>query len=256
MMKVVATGEEQKNSIKMLYDRQKLQGGSLIKVPPDTSEMGAREINEWMTRWLRTEQKIASTPDPSHGSDRHERQDRRNPPQRWHREVGVEESEYESDAEIHQVGKGGRRPPTPPKASGVKETKAEAEAPKESPPSAGSGPSACATCGHSASEAPSGKGDGVHSWPPQSWGGRGYGPSGKGTWNGSWSSGKGTSQWVSPEASKGELSSKGKGKGDSKGKGKGEKGDGKGGSKGDGKGKGKNGGRGKGIGAVEAWEEE
>ena len=50
--KVTPASEEHRNQIKMMYDRQKLQGGQVIKVSPDSAELTAHEINEFMTRWL------------------------------------------------------------------------------------------------------------------------------------------------------------------------------------------------------------
>jgi hypothetical protein len=250
-VKITPQDDEHRGSIKMVYDRQKLQGGNVVKVSPDTSEMGAREINELMIRWLRMDQRIASAP------GREPVYDRRHQP-RWTREIDADSDDSTEGDRVQQVGKGGKRPdkrpPTPPKQPEKKEEKKETSRPstpipQPRPESGATEP--CSNCGHSPSADGKGKGGGDQipnpnppAWQPStSWAGRGS----SGSWNNDWRpSGKGSQQWQQPQQPKGE---KGKGKGDQKGKGGGDQG------KGGEKGKGKNGGRGKGIGAVTAWEE-
>lgn len=86
-LKVTPQDDEHRSAIKMLYDRQKLQGDSLVKVSPDTSELGARDINELMIRWLRMEQRISNAP------ERDTSQHDRRPHPRWTREVDVDSDE-------------------------------------------------------------------------------------------------------------------------------------------------------------------
>ena len=276
-IKVTPQGDEHRNTIKMLYDRNRLQGGQVVKVSPDTSELRAKEINELMIRWLRMEQRIASAPDRE--TSAYERQDRR-PQPRWHREVDLE-SEGSIEEEVRHVGKGGKRsdkrPLTPPKPTQASDQQQPAPPPKQEPKAEGA--PACSSCGHTqtptqqpygtcAQPSPKGMTSTLQqpylTYPPPN--PQGMQPSGMQTqqqpwqqgksWTpfqpnmaGAWNSGKGVKPW-NPSESKGK-SGDGKGKGDGKGEGKG-----KGKGKGDGKGKGgKNGGRGRSIGAVEAWQE-
>jgi hypothetical protein len=110
-VKVNPVSEEHRNQIKMLYDRQRLQGGQVIKVSPDTSELGAKEINDLMIRWLRMEQRIGGT------TEREPSQPRQKQRPRWHRDIEVDSDGLPEDTEVSHVGKGKdkKRPPTPPK---------------------------------------------------------------------------------------------------------------------------------------------
>ena len=101
-IKVTPRDEDHRGTIKMVYDRQKLQGGNIIKVSPDTSELGAKEINDLMIRWLRMEQRISNAP------ERDQIQyDRRQP--RWQREVDMDSEESVECDRVNQVGKGSKR---------------------------------------------------------------------------------------------------------------------------------------------------
>ena len=198
-MKVVPISDEHRAAIKMAYDRQRLAGGHLIKVSPDSVELTGREVNDLMIRWLRVEQRIAAPDTDSHNE--------RRPAPRWQRDVEVAPDPEETDPSVCAVdraptpSKAMKRPPTPPK-----ETKKEEAHQAASPPHPIGG--ACGTCGHVEhppvpAEQTWGKGGG--------WGGRGWkgGP-------------KGSSSPSQGEGDHGKATSKGKGKGKgSDGKGKG-----------------------------------
>ena len=119
--KVTPSGNDHRELIKKMYDRQRLVGGHLVKVSPDMYELGPREINDLMVRWLRVDQRIAGV------ADHEERPPERRPPPRWQREIDAETENSDEGQEVCQIergrkGKGGKRPPTPPKDKKEKET--------------------------------------------------------------------------------------------------------------------------------------
>ena len=105
--KVKAADDDHRNIIKMVFDRQLLQGGAVLTVAPEVQELTGTEVSHFMLKWLRLEQRISV----GSGSQQTEpqRPDRGRLPPRYHRkldaeeEEGVEEDEEGVEADIQEV---------------------------------------------------------------------------------------------------------------------------------------------------------
>ena len=269
--RVVPAHEQHRAAIKVAYDRQRLAGGQMVRVAPDTVKLSASKINELMVRWLRVDSRVSGA---EREPQQYQPQDRR---VRYQREVDAEEEDDDEETSAVQAVERGRRA-TPPRRGGKNEKEKDKEGrstsaaevkaerrpspappadrqptppPPEAPPVASAAP--VPTTQPQASVQWNANPHGVQGpqvqWSSGQWAGRGYGnqaPAYGGRWQSegkeasyvsSWQSegkGKGKGEWSEGWNSKG--GGKGDGKGEGKGKGKGSKG--KGGKGGGGGGKG------------------
>ena len=59
-IRVTTADEAHKQTIKMVFDRQQLQGGATVTVAPEAVELTGEEVDRLMLRWLRIDAKIGS----------------------------------------------------------------------------------------------------------------------------------------------------------------------------------------------------
>jgi hypothetical protein len=59
-VRVTTADESHKETIKMVFDRQQLQGGATVTVAPEAVELSGEEVDKLMLRWLRIDAKINS----------------------------------------------------------------------------------------------------------------------------------------------------------------------------------------------------
>jgi hypothetical protein len=112
---VVPVGDEHRTLVKAVYDRQRLEGGSIVTVTADSCDLPAKDIHNLMVRWLRMEAKMAPEKEKEIPEKR--------PVPRWQRDVEVDdttEEPYIQEVEKTNVPPKKEkqaqqpRPPTPP----------------------------------------------------------------------------------------------------------------------------------------------
>jgi hypothetical protein len=97
--KVRPADDDHRNTIKMVFDRQMLQGGAVLGVAPEVQELTASEISQYMLKQLRLEQRVSSRGGGQH-ADAPRDQPRMRP--RFQRKLDAEEDDDE-DAEEAEV---------------------------------------------------------------------------------------------------------------------------------------------------------
>jgi hypothetical protein len=106
--KVKAADDEHRNLIKMVFDRQILHSSAVLSVAPEVQELTASEINHFMLKWLRLEQRINVTSSTSSSQPEPQRHDQGRPRPRFHRKLDAEEEDTEveeeaADATVQEV---------------------------------------------------------------------------------------------------------------------------------------------------------
>jgi len=96
-VRIKCQDEEHREAVKKAYKMQRLQGGTTLTVSRDVVELTPKEIDKFMTRWLRLDQRIS--PHFSSDAEHH--------PYRHQREVQVKK-EW-GDASVSQVQEGRKK---------------------------------------------------------------------------------------------------------------------------------------------------
>ena len=214
-VRVTTADESHKETIKMVFDRQQLQGGATVTVAPEAVELSGEEVDKLMLRWLRIDAKINSGGERSGGQagrDTHTESFMRRDRGRMQREIQAHEEDTEGEGEEDEEE--------------IREVKSsrKADASRTSRSSATTAPAPRTTSAPPTAHPVPQPAEWEYSpktwtaWNPQGWqGGKGGWDAGKGWWDGK---GKGKGKGSEGKGVEGKGKGKGKG-GDSKGKGAG-----------------------------------